>query len=45
MLTLCEDKVVLLDERVEGVLGKVVDITGGSKGCQGSKTEGVLHCE
>lgn len=43
--TLGEDEVVLLDEIVKGVLGKIVDIAGGSKGCQGSETESVLHCE
>jgi hypothetical protein len=44
-LTLGENEVVLLDETIKGVLGKVVDVAGGSKGCQGSKTESVLHCE
>jgi hypothetical protein len=43
-LTLGENEVVLLDETIKGVLGKVVDVAGGSKGCQGSKTESVLHC-
>jgi hypothetical protein len=44
-LTLGEDEVVLLDETIKGVLGKIVDVAGGSKGCQGGKTESVLHCE
>jgi hypothetical protein len=44
-LTLGENEVVLLDETIKGVLGKIVDVAGGSKGCQGSKTESVLHCE
>jgi hypothetical protein len=43
-LTLSKDEVVLLDETIKGVLGKIVNIRGGSKGCQSSKTESVLHC-
>lgn len=38
--TLCEDKVVFLDERLEGIGLQVVDIASSCKSCSAQETEG-----
>lgn len=43
--TLGQNEVVLLDETIEGVLCEIVNVAGSSQGCEGSKTERILHCE
>jgi hypothetical protein len=47
MLTLCEDKVVLLDETLEGVLLKVDNVGSGGQGGCAEQTQSceVAHCD